>query len=295
MLVVGLYALAVRLDADYLETAVRVSQKLQERKRRVMSEGLFALQSKSAVRSVRLRQPPWLGGVGPLAWRQAIQLFRGGRRMLLLAGIAAVAIGLSFAFGMGQHKQFSTILPHLVIGISAYVTFLFSAQIPAGFRGDYGRLDLLKSLPIRPAAMACGQTLVAALILTIGQWLLFAAAAALAPHAAGELLVAGLFAPHFNWLLFATEDFLFLLYPSPLATAGSEGFFRMGRVMLSMLTKALVLGVCGVAAAIPAAIVYLLTASMPAAWLTAWLVLLVPAAIILLLLGWAFRRCDVGA
>jgi hypothetical protein len=294
MLVVGIYALAVRLDANYLETAARVSRQMQERKRRAMSEGVFALQARRAVQSSRLPQPPWLGGIGPLAWRQVIQLLRGSRKALLLIAIAAVAISAPFALMNGPRSQLSMILPHLVIGVSAYVTFLFSAQIPAGFRGDYGRMDLLKSLPIRPVAMACGQTLVAALILTAGQWLIFAATALLMPRAAGELLVAGLFALPFNWLLFATEDFLFLLYPSPLVATGSEGFFKMGRVMLLMLVKVLVLGACSAVAAIPAAIVYLLTDSMSAAWLVAWLALSVPAIGILLLVTWAFRRYDIG-
>ena len=183
----------------------------------------------------------------------------------------------------------------MIIGIAAYVTFLFSAQAPFGFRGDYERMDLLKSLPIRPVAMACGQTLVVAMILTLLQWLVFAATAIFVPAAAAELLVAGLFALPFNWILFGTENFLFLLYPSPLVATGSEGFLKMGRVMLFMLAKLLVLGACGAVAAIPAAIVYLVTESILAACLVAWLALLFPALGILLLVAWAFHRYDVSA
>ena len=295
ILVVGIYALAIRLDANYLETAVRVSRQMQERRRRAMSDGIFAPQSKRAVQSSRLPQPPWLGGVGPLVWRQVVQSLRGGRGAMVLAVIAVVAIGAFLAFGARQSHDLPTILPPIIIGIAAYVTFLFSSQAPFGFRADYERMDLLKSLPIKPVAMACGQTLVVAMILTLLQCLVFAATAIFVPAAAGELLVAGLLALPFNWILFGTENLLFLLYPSPLVATGSEGFLKMGRVMLFMLAKLLVLGACSAVAAIPAAIVYLVTESMPAACLVAWLALLFPALGILLLVAWVFQRYDVSA
>ena len=111
-----------------------------------------------------------------------------------------------------------------------------------GFGATIERMDLLKSLPIRPLAMACGQTLVIAMVLTLLQWSVFAATAVFVPAAAAEMLAAGLFALPFNWILFGTENFLFLLYPSPLVATGSEGFLKMGRVMLFMLAKFVVLG-----------------------------------------------------
>ena len=292
---VGVYGLAIRLDANYLETAVRVSQRVQERRRRVMSDGIFARRSRRPVRSSRLPQPPWLGGVGPLVWRQAIQSLRGSLGAIALLVIAAAAVGAPLAFAARRNGPSPTVLPHMIIGMAAYVTFLYSAQAPLGFRGDYERMGLLKSLPIRPLAMACGQMLVVVMIMTLLHGLLFAAAAVFAPAAAAELLVAGLISLPFNWIVFGSESFLFLLYPSPLVATGSEGFLKMGRVMLFMLAKLLVLAACGAMAAIPAAVVYFATKSMLAACLVAWLALLFPALGILLLVAWAFHRYDAGA
>ena len=295
ILVLGTYAIAIWLDANYLETAVRVSQQMQERKRRFMSDGIFAHQSKQTVRSSRLPQPPWLGGVGPVVWRQVIQIFRGSRRALVWAAVIVVAMGVPFAFGVRRHNELPTVLPHMIIGVVAYVTFLFSAQAPLGFRGDYERMDLLKSLPMGPLAMACGQTLALTMILTPLQWLLFAGTAIFMPAAAAELLVAGLLALPFNWILFGTDNFFFLLYPSPVLATGSEGFFKMGHVMLLMLAKVLALAASGAVAAIPGAIVYFLTGSIMAASLIGWLALLFPALGILLLVAWAFQRFDASA
>lgn len=293
-LVVGVYALAIRLDANYLETAVRVSRQIQERKRRVVSGGIFAHHSKSTVRSTRLPQPPWLGGVGPVVWRQVVQSLRGSRGAILLTVISVACIGVPMALGIRRVQGSPTVLPQVVIGIAVYVAFFYSAHAPLGFRGDYERIDLLKSLPIRPLAMACGQTVVLVMALTLLQWLAFAGAAVFAPAAAVELLIAGLFAIPFNWMLVGTENFLFLLYPSPLVVTGSEGFLKMGRVMLLMLAKILVLVASIAVAAIPAAIVLFLTESIPAACVVAWLGLLVPAMGILLLVAWAFQRYDVS-
>jgi hypothetical protein len=295
ILVVGIYALAIRLDANYLETAVRVSRQMQERRRRAMSDGIFSLQSKRAVQSSRLPQPPWLGGAGPLVWRQVIQALRGSRGAIMLAAIVLAAMGVSVALAARGLKELPSILPHFIVGVAAYATFLISAQAPLGFQGDYERMDFLKSLPIRPVAMACGMTLVVTAILTLLQWSVFAATTVFVPAAAAEMLVAGLLALPYNWILFGAENFLFLLYPSPRVATGSEGFLKIGRVMIFMLAKFLALGVGSALAAIPAAVVYLLTGNVSAVCLVGWVTLLLPSLGILLLVAWAFQRYDVSA
>jgi hypothetical protein len=289
-----IYALAVRLDANYLETAVRVSRKMQNLRRRAMSGGgVFAPQHRE-LRSSRLPRPPWMGGAGPLIRRQAIQAVRGSRGALITAALVVAGMGIPMAIGMSRHSQFAAMLPHVVIGVCAYLAILYSAQAPLGFRVDYERMDLLKSLPIRPLAMACGQTVVVALVLTLMQWAIFAATVIFAPAAATEMLVAGLLILHFNWLLSGTENFLFLLYPAPLAATGSEGFLTMGRVMLFMLVKFLVIGLCGGLAAIPGAAVFFVTRSVLAACFAGWLTLLLPSIGMMMLVAWAFQRYDVS-
>jgi hypothetical protein len=295
IMIAGVYALAIRLDANYLETSVRVSQQIQERRSRAMRGGMMAAYSQRAVQSSRLPQPPWLGGVGPLVWRQVVQALRGGRGAMLLAVIAVLAIGGPVVFVARHSNTLPTLLPHIVIGVAAYAAILISAQAPLGFRGDYEQMELLKSLPIRPLAMACGETIAAAMILVLLEWLAFAATALFAPAAATELLVAGLFALPYNWIIFGVENFLFLLYPSPAIVVGTEGFLKMGRLMLFLLAKFLVLGAAAIVAAIPAAIAYSVTQSIPVACLVAWLALLFQALGLLLLVTWAFQRYDVSA
>jgi hypothetical protein len=292
-MVIGVFALTVRLDANYLETAARVSQQLQERRRRMTSEGIFASRL-GEVRHSRLPRPRWWGGAGPLVWRQVIQALRGSRGAMIAVAIMVVALGTPLFFATRASHETAKILPHMIIGLAAYVTFFFSAQAPLGFRTDYERMDLLKMLPIRPLAMAFGQTLVVATVLTLLQWLVFAATALAVPGAAGEMLAAGLFAAPYNWIICGTENLLFLFYPSPMVPTGSEGFLKMGRVMLFMLAKFLALGACTAATAIPTAIVFLMTQSVPAACVVAWIFMACFAVGVLLLIAWAFPRCEVN-
>ena len=43
------------------------------------------------------------------------------------------------------------------IGMTAYLTFLFSMQLPWAFRGDLDHMDSLKTLPLHPMVLAVGE------------------------------------------------------------------------------------------------------------------------------------------
>jgi hypothetical protein len=265
---------------------------MQNRRRRLMSEGVLAPKLRE-VRNSRVPRPRWLGGTGPLAWRQTIQLLRGSRGPLIMLAIMLLAFGVPALFGGRKQGEAGPALAYTIIAIAGYVPFLFSTQAPLGFRSDYERMDLLKSLPIRPLAMAFGQTFVVAMILTIVQWAIFAATGLFAPAAGIALLTAGLFYLPMNWIICGTENLLFLLYPAPFAITGSDGFLKMGRSMLFLLAKIVVLGACAALSAIPGAIIFALTSSLFAAGLVAWPLLACCALGILWLVASAFERFEV--
>ena len=133
-MVVGVYALAIRLDANYLETAARVSRHMQALRRRVAAEGGLAATRSRPLRSSPLPHPPWLGGAGPIIWRQSLQALRGSRGAIFMAVIVVTCMGLPMAFSFRRHGAMGVVLPHLVVGMAAYVTILYSAQAPMGFR-----------------------------------------------------------------------------------------------------------------------------------------------------------------
>src|SRR5204863_519508 len=79
--------------------------------------------------------------------------------------------------------------------------------------GDPDQLDVLKSLPVKPAAIVVAQLIAPTLVLTICQIALFIGAVSFGLVAANFLLAAALIAVPLNALVFAIENLLFLLFP----------------------------------------------------------------------------------
>ena len=64
--------------------------------------------------------------------------------------------------------QISECAPRAGLGVGAvtYISFLFIMGFPISFRGDIDHLDFLKTLPIRPLALAAGELTGCAVVLT---------------------------------------------------------------------------------------------------------------------------------
>ncbi len=93
----GLLVLVLKLDADYLEGAAAVSQKLYERIRRARQGGGIALPTSKSAARLRIPRLPWLGGAGPLAWRQLLLAMRTSRLVILISlGLGCVLLVLAF-------------------------------------------------------------------------------------------------------------------------------------------------------------------------------------------------------
>ena len=105
-------------------------------------------------------------------------------------------------------------------------------MLPYGFRADLDRMDTLRSIPIRPVAVAAGELGAPVLILTFIELilLLILAAAQGVPWWWYPLIVA--FIPLLNLVLLEVENFVFLLYPLRMAPATPGDFQFMARNML---------------------------------------------------------------
>ena len=72
----GLLVLVLKLDADYLEGAAAISQRLYERIQKARQGGGLALPAPKGATRLRVPRLPWLGGAGPVAWRQLLMAMR---------------------------------------------------------------------------------------------------------------------------------------------------------------------------------------------------------------------------
>lgn len=244
VLVAATWAWALLLDANYTEAAVRVSQRIAVRLRRMASGTAVGTLSARAIRHSGLTRFPWLAGSGPLAALQLVQLRRAGKNLIWIAAGTALLTSALFSTSAGRGSSVGPMLTAL-----AYMTFLATTHVPMAFRGDSRHLEILKALPIQPGALVVGQLAVAVAVVWAFQWACLGIMAVAFPPDRAALCVGGLFALPFDFVLFAIENYLLLAFPTTYPPGGSPGPAHTGRLFLTSALKgfalAVIAGVCG--------------------------------------------------
>jgi hypothetical protein len=292
-----LVIVVLKLDANYIESAATISQKVYERIRRTRQGGGIAMPVGARAARLRLPPPPWLAGAGPIAWRQALLAMRTSRHMMI---VTAMVVGLCaatvvFSPGTARADTRSSALAGIGIGMAFYLTFIFTMQLPWAFRGDVDHIDFLKTLPLHPGMIAAGELAGGVLLLTGIQVVLFAVLAAAAPASWSLLLAAAAFSLPFNLMLMAINNVMFLLYPVRMPTGGTLDVQMMGRMSLFMFVQFLLLiPLLGIPAALGGAAFFVAGGSWLAFALTAWVVLALESVPLVAAVAWAFQRFDVS-
>jgi len=287
----ALLALILRLDADYLEAAAAISQKVYERIQRARQGGGFALPSSKNAARLHLPRFPWMGGAGPLAWRQMLLAMRTSRYIILFSLVIGAML-LVPAFTLGRAGPNPDLAPLIGVAILAYLTFIFTMQLPWAFRGDIDHIDFLKTLPVAPLALATGELAGGVLLLAVIQLVLLAGLLATGANPA-IVLVAAAFVVPFDVLMLAMNNLLFLIYPVRIAQTSSVDFQLMGRATLFMLLDFLILiPTLGIPAAIGGIVFFVSGFYWPAFAVTSWFVLVAELPLMLILLAWTFQQFD---
>lgn len=242
------------LDADFMEASASASARIYAQLQRVRrGEGVGPRSGKARFSLPTL---PWLGGIGPIFWRQLTTAVRGlGRLLFLLLIFGTLMVGPSLTGGSGEGDL------HVVgtaVGMVVAMSLFLTTLVPYDFRGDVDRLDVLKSLPVAPWRLAVGQLLTPVLLLTLVQWIVLGVVQGVMGRVAPLLLVFAAFALPFNFLLFGLENLLFLLFPMRLTAAAPGDFQAMGRNVLFLLAKTFSLALVGGMAALMGGLVYYL-------------------------------------
>jgi len=283
----ALFAFIIWLDAEYRETAIGVSQKLYSRIQRAQRSGMAPTASSSRG---RVPQLPWLGGAGPIAWRQMTNALRNARSMMLILLLVALAIGIpTVARGESDVK----IWP-MTLAMAIWLTVFLSMMIRFDFRSDVEQMDWLKMMPLKPWALVTGQLAVPVLICSALQVALVAVTVQIAGRP--ELLAITIaFAPPFNILIFGIENALFLLAPTRVVAFSPGDFQVFGRQLLFLLVKLVLVSVAAGVAFGGGALVYVLSGSaMVLAIVSGWVFLTAQALVMIPTAAWAYRRFDVS-
>jgi hypothetical protein len=290
------------LDAQYLEASAAASARIYTRIQRIRRGGMGSGEGLRRGAMARLRMPmlPWLGGVGPIAWRQLTTALRAADRLLLLFIIlgAALAAPTLATLREDQENVFFAIA-----AIGFWLTLFLTTMLPFDFRGDIDRLALLKTLPLPAWRLAVGQLLAPVLLMTALQGIGLVVAAWASPPNEWLMpvcLACAAFLPPINFLLFALDNLLFLLFPTRLMAATPGDFQALGRNVLFVAAKAIVLGIVVGMALVVGGLVYwacvYLACGRSWLWagLAAWPVVVLSAAALVPLVAWAFTIFDVG-
>jgi hypothetical protein len=289
----ALLAVIFKLDSDYIESAAHVSQKLYEKIQQIRQGGGIALPVSAKASRIRLGRFPWLGGAGPLAWRQVLIAMRTSRYALIISVGIGVMIAI-MAFVAGRSRPGGDFVPIMGVGFTAYLTFIFSMQLPWAFRGDIVHMDVLKSLPVAPLAVAAGELAGGVVLLAAIQLVMLIGVLGTGGNSALVVTAMAFLVP-FDMVMLALSNTLFLIYPVRFAPGTSADFQMVGRVMLLMLLQVLILiPAMGVPAGL-AGLAYVLSGfQLPVFMAVAWLLLVAEVPLWLFLLASRFVRFDPG-
>lgn len=282
----SLAALVLRLDSNYLEASVAASQKRYELVQRARRGRIH---SSHRVARWKIGTFPWLGGAGPVAWRQSLQIVRGSPRLLLML----VIMGCAFAPGLFAMRPHNFDLTGPLVATLAWISFFAPAGVPAGFRADLDYMDGLKSLPLSTFALAAGEVAPVVAFVSLLQAIIALAVAAFGLAAAPWLLTAAAFALPLNLVLAAAENLLFLWFPSRTAPSTPGDLQFMGRQMLMMMLRMLAVAAAVGLAAGAAGLAWL--AGVESAFVLGtlgWCLLFAQGMLLLMGAAAAFRRFD---
>ncbi len=290
---VAMLALVLKLDADYLEWSTAISQQVYETLQRLKRSGgaYVALPGKRSGRG--LPRFPWAGGAGPIAARQLVltaRLTRGMVRLIVVGGV----------FYLGWRWMLSGISPgsfgNAGFGLGAifYFMFLFQMALPVSFRGDVNHLDVLKSLPMRPLAIAAGELVGPALVFAVVQLATVGVYAVTTQTLGPPMIAVAALAFPVDVILLAGSSLAFLLYPLP-KVSGVADLNSLGRRLMYLVIHGLVLGpLLGVAAGM-GFMAYVVSGGSWAATIATGLGVLVAEIVpMTMLVALAFERFDVS-
>lgn len=240
LMLAGLFQLVVWLDRTYEESAIRSSQRMQQRLDKVRAAGAYS-QAPSKKGPFVLPHFPRLGGAGPILWRQGMEALRSWKGILIGGGLMAawIVVMLGSRESLHQLPKVGEIPIQLrMFWFALLASFLMVQNLIFDFRKDLDRMAYLKSLPISPQALAVGQTGISALIFTGIQALLLLLVGWIwfrgFPESLGWTLLAC--AP-FNWLVVGVQNLGFLIAPHrAMPKSGFDPGF-MARMILQTLLR----------------------------------------------------------
>ncbi len=245
-------------------------------------------------------------GAGTVAWRQAMNVIRKPHQMgfalylnamvwFVFYMIVRYAQGLLFLPTLDGHLEVNPAGIWICGVLSLMLPMLVASGLSFDFRGDVGRIDVLKALPMPPMAVVAGQLFVPVVLVSVMQWILMLVIAIALRSIPLGLWVATVFAPPVSVVLIAIENlptFWIPLRQTP--GAKPEPFELFGHVLLHPLIRMIGYAIATVATVVVAALAFFIFGNrLSAAIIAAWLTLAACGLGLVRLMAHTFDRFDV--
>ena len=282
-----LFFAIVKLDANFLETSVRISQRQAEV---LKNQGLSMLLEGRG--GGTLPMLPYLNGTGPIAWRQLQTFYRVWKVGIFYVGLIIAMGGVmlwSDRNTMSSEEQFG-----LVISMLATMSFVATISLPIGFQSDVNKMDWFKSLPASNMQIAAGQLLGPTIVLTLLQYLYILIFFIITYDVWQMWLVTMLVLPVINFVLLSISNTLALLYPARAEAGMVKNLESLGSIVIFLMVQSFVGCVLVCSAAGAGGVGWYLTGLWPVAVVLSLLVMLVYCIVGVKATAWAFERFDVS-
>ena len=279
----------VMLDGRTSERSLRENTRLSDRWERMKQGGSFWATERTEVRSIRAA--PTLGGLGPIAWRQAIKAVRNSSKVIAVFIVAAACAGpLASALGIPITDD-----PALV-SIFFFFAFILPRTLICDFRGDLSRMETYKTLPIAPWRICTGQLVVQVLLSYVIALTMIVSVLLFEDHVAAPVALAlALFALPLILLTYAVENTVFLLFPAKLVPMGRADFEFLGRALVEFIVKIIIITIgLSVAAGVGVFTFMTLRTTWVLPGVASWLTLALIGALATIIMQYAFRRFVVA-
>ncbi|GHC46993.1 hypothetical protein GCM10007315_06000 [Gemmobacter tilapiae] len=286
---VALLWAVIRLDGHTSERSLREHARMSDRWERMKQGGSFWATERSEIPSIR--HAPMLGGLGPMAWRQAIKAVRNSSKL-----IAVFLVGAGCTGPLSSMAGISIIGDRAMVALFFFFGYILPRTLICDFRGDLTRMETYKTLPIAPWRICMGQLVVQVLLAyLIALTMIVSVFLFEESMAAPVALALAAFALPLTLLIYAIENTIFLLFPAKLIPMGRADFEFLGRALIEFIAKASVIVVAVSLAIGVGSITFMMfktTLLLPA--LASWLSLILIAGVAVIVMQYAFRRFVVA-
>ncbi len=279
----------IRLDGRTSERALMENTRLSDRWERMKQGGSFWATERTEVRSIRTA--PTLGGLGPIAWRQAIKAVRNSSKVIAVFIVVAACAGpLAALVGVSLTDDRALAL------ILFFFAFILPRTLVCDFRGELSRMETYKALPIPPWRICAGQLVVQVLLSYVIALTMIASALIFEDRVTALVALAlAVFALPLTLLIYAVENTIFLLFPAKRVPMGRADFEFLGRALVEFIVKIVII-IFGVSVA--AGVGFFTLVALKTTWvlpgIATWLTLILIGGLATIAMQYAFRRFVVA-